>query len=145
MNVKSVFIDANIIVYAHDLNEPIKRPQAMQLLRECWASPLPPSISIQVLQEVHVALMKKGLSLEKSAEIAREYLHWNVVENRQGIFQEALTLQGSQQLSFWDASILAAAKASGATELWSEDFQHGRDYEGVVVRNPFLDEAEDMV
>jgi len=137
MNAERIFLDANVIVYAHDLNEPVKRPKAMQILTECWASPLPPSLSIQVLQEVHVTLVKKGASLDESAETVGEFLHWNVIENRREIFREALSLQKTQQLSFWDASILAAAKASGAQELWSEDFQHERDYAGIVAKNPF--------
>ncbi len=138
MNAERLFLDANVIVYAHDLNEPAKRPKAMQILKECWASPLPPALSIQVLQEVHVTLVRKGLSLDESAETVGEFLLWNVIENRKGIFWEALSLQKTFQLSFWDASILAAAKASGAEELWSEDFQHGCDYRGIVARNPFL-------
>lgn len=33
--------------------------------------------------------------------------------------------------------ILAAAKASGARELVTEDFSHGQDYDGVLAINPF--------
>jgi predicted nucleic acid-binding protein len=41
-------------------------------------------------------------------------------------------------MSFWDALIWAAAKAIGATRLYTEDFQHGRVIEGVRIVNPFL-------
>lgn len=138
MNVERTFLDANVLVYAHDLGEPVKRAKAMQILMECWASPVPPSLSIQVLQETHATLMRKGLPLDESVETVSEFLVWNVIENRKSLFREALSLQKEFQLSFWDASILAAAKAAGAEELWSEDFQHGRNYAGVTVRNPFL-------
>ena len=41
------------------------------------------------------------------------------------------------QISYWDAAILAAAKASGCEQLLSEDLNHGQDYDGVTVTNPF--------
>lgn len=141
MNVERVFLDANVIVYAHDTTEPVKRATAMEILRAGWHSVIPPSLSIQVLQEVHVTLLRKGVAAEDSIQTVQAFLHWNVVENRKGLFLEALDVQQRHQLSFWDASIVAAAKAARALELWSEDFQDGRDYDGVLVRNPFLGAA----
>ena len=44
-------------------------------------------------------------------------------------------------LSFWDALIWAAAKENGVGLIYTEDFQHGRDVEGVRFENPFLVEA----
>jgi predicted nucleic acid-binding protein len=41
------------------------------------------------------------------------------------------------QTSLWDALIIAAARESGATTLISEDLNHGQDYGGVRVLNPF--------
>ena len=41
------------------------------------------------------------------------------------------------RVSFWDGLILAAAIRAGAGELWSEDFNAGQSYEGVVAVNPF--------
>ncbi len=69
-------------------------------------------------------------------------LSWDVVENRESVFRDALELQVEFWLSSWGASILAAALASGAEELWSEDFQSGRAYRGVLVVNPFQGVAE---
>lgn len=42
-------------------------------------------------------------------------------------------------LSTWDALIWAAAKRAECRVLYSEDFQHGRELEGVVFHNPFLE------
>jgi predicted nucleic acid-binding protein len=36
--------------------------------------------------------------------------------------------------------IVAAAQASGASELLTEDLNHGQDYGGVRAINPFLQE-----
>jgi predicted nucleic acid-binding protein len=137
MNVDRMFLDANILVYAHDRSEPNKRAIAVEILQACWESPVPPSLSIQVLQETHVTLIRKGLSPKVSSDTVRPFLVWNVVENRKAQFLDALLMQQTFQLSFWDASILAAAKAAEASELWSEDFQPGRNYNGIRVVNPF--------
>lgn len=137
MNAERLFFDANVLVYAHDRGEGTRHEQARQIVTNAWASPIPPKVSIQVLQETHVTLVKKGLAPARSAEVVRNYLEWDVIENRESVFLEALAFQIEFQLAFWDASILAAAVASGAEELWSEDFQTGREYHGVRVVNPF--------
>jgi len=40
-------------------------------------------------------------------------------------------------LPFWDALLWATAKAAGVSVVLSEDFQDGRELEGVQFRNPF--------
>jgi predicted nucleic acid-binding protein len=137
MNAERLFLDANVLVYAHDPTEGCKHERARDFVKQCWDSEKPPKVSIQVLQETHVALVRKGLDPMTSADVVRNYLSWDVVENRESVFCDALTLQSEFQLSFWDASILAAALASGAEELWSEDFQSGRVYRGILAVNPF--------
>ena len=137
MNVERIFLDANVLVYAHDRTEGRKHERAKQIVRDCWASPKPPKVSIQVLQETHVALIKKGLNPAISADVVRNYLAWDVIENRESLFRSALAFQIELRLSFWDASILAAAVTSSVEELWSEDFQHDRLYHGVRAVNPF--------
>lgn len=46
--------------------------------------------------------------------------------------------QARWEISLWDALILVAARASGASELITEDLSHGQNYGGVKVVNPFL-------
>ena len=41
------------------------------------------------------------------------------------------------QTSYWDAAILASAKALGCQTLYTEDLNHGQDYDGVRAVNPF--------
>ena len=43
-------------------------------------------------------------------------------------------------LSLWDALIWAAARENGVRLIYSEDFQHGREIEGVRIVNPFIDD-----
>jgi predicted nucleic acid-binding protein len=49
----------------------------------------------------------------------------------------ALEIKTIYRLSYWDAAIVAAARALGCRELLSEDMSHGREVEGVTITNPF--------
>jgi predicted nucleic acid-binding protein len=51
---------------------------------------------------------------------------------------EALRIKATHRLSYWDAAIVAAARALGCREIYSEDMSHGRDIEGTVIVNPFV-------
>jgi predicted nucleic acid-binding protein len=54
------------------------------------------------------------------------------------IFHVAKSISRSHQLTIFEAQIIAAALACGATTLWSEDMQHGQVFEGrVTIKNPF--------
>jgi predicted nucleic acid-binding protein len=50
----------------------------------------------------------------------------------------AVSLRRRFQISHWDAMILSAALELGCQTLYSEDLNHGQDYDGVRVINPFL-------
>jgi predicted nucleic acid-binding protein len=50
---------------------------------------------------------------------------------------EALKTAERYQTSHFDAQILAAAKRLGCATVFSEDLNHGQDYGGVRVINPF--------
>jgi predicted nucleic acid-binding protein len=50
----------------------------------------------------------------------------------------AAELSARFQISHFDAQIVAAAKRMGCNTLYSEDLNHGQDYDGVRVQNPFL-------
>jgi predicted nucleic acid-binding protein len=53
------------------------------------------------------------------------------------IVAAALEIKAAHGFSYWDSAIIAAARALGCEELYSEDMTHGRDVEGVRIVNPF--------
>ncbi|MFM7101372.1 MAG: PIN domain-containing protein [Verrucomicrobiota bacterium] len=132
------FIDTNILLYAYDLDAPTKRAVALRWVEQGWTSPGELAISVQVLQEMHVNLVKQGVSAAQATRVVRDFSTWPVVDNTLALLQAALGEQARWKISLWDALILAAARASGATELISEDFNHGQDYDGVKAINPFV-------
>lgn len=131
------FLDTNILLYGYDLDAPEKRQIAQSLIEQAWLQPGRTAISVQVLQEFHVNFVRKGHPVAEAAALIEDFSHWPVIDNTLAIFRLGLSLQARWQLSLWDAMILAAAKASGARELLTEDLNHGQDYGGVRVVNPF--------
>jgi predicted nucleic acid-binding protein len=53
------------------------------------------------------------------------------------VFDRALRLKASHQLSYWDSAIVAAAQALGCRILYSEDMGDRRDVGSVQIINPF--------
>jgi predicted nucleic acid-binding protein len=53
-----------------------------------------------------------------------------------------IELHERASVSFWEAMILTSARSSGCHVLYSEDFNPGQSYDGVLVVNPFETEAE---
>lgn len=49
---------------------------------------------------------------------------------------DALAVEERYQISFWDALMIQAARASGAEVLYSEDLSDGQFYGSVRVINP---------
>jgi len=131
------FLDTNILVYAYDLDAPGKRAVAQQLVEEGWANLGRTAISVQVLQELHANLRKRRVPLVEAAQVLRDFATWPVVDNTLELLLAVLQDQQRWKLSLWDALIVAAARASGASELITEDLSDGQDYGGVRARNPF--------
>ena len=131
------FLDTNILLYGYDLDAPEKRLIAQSLIEQAWVQPGRTAISVQVLQEFHVNFLRKGHSPEEASSLIADFSHWPVIDNTLAVFRLGLSLQLRWQLSLWDAMILAAAQTSGARELFTEDLNHGQDYGGVRVVNPF--------
>ena len=131
------FIDTSILLYAASTSEDeaAKRAKARQVLAQPdWG------LSVQVLQELYVNLIRPprcAMSHADAVDLIRQLVRRPVVATDPGLVLEALRLKQRFQLSYWDAAIIAAARVVGASILYSEDLNHGQDYEGVTVKNPF--------
>ena len=110
MSVDALFVDSNILVYAHDRSAGEKHAIARQKLGQLWVRPLPPSLSVQVLQEFFVNLVRKKVEPVRAREVVENYLAWQVIDNDKALFLEGFTEQERWQLSFWDALILVPGR-----------------------------------
>lgn len=134
---EGLFLDTNILVYAFDRKAGTKWKMARGWLQDFCRGPVQPHLSVQVLQEVHVTLVRKGHAPGKSAALVGDFLNWPVVANTTGVLRSALEIQQRHQLSYWDSSVIAAALEAGCEQMWSGDLGSGRDYGGLTVVNPF--------
>lgn len=134
------FCDTNVVVYAYDSSAGAKQEQAARLLSHLWESGNG-VVSVQVLQELFVSLTRKiphPLPPEQAREIVADMTTWRVMEPTRHDVVGAIDAASRWQLSFWDAMVLTAARKMGANVLWSEDLNDGQDFDGTVVRNPFV-------
>ncbi len=136
MGVKR-FLDTNILLYAYDRDAGRKREVAAALLVTAFKNPAETAVSVQVLQEFHVNFVRAGHPPHEAAALIDDFAAFRVVDNNLALLRSGLEQRTRWQLSLWDAMVLAAARHCGARELCSEDFNHGQDYGGVRVVNPF--------
>ena len=137
MNGDRAFVDTNVLVYAVDRNSPAKQARAQSLLEELAGLLV---ISTQVLLEFYVTATRKlakPLSQEDAERRVQELSGADVVEVTVPIVRSAITLSREHRLSLWDGLIVESARARGCRRLFSEDFQHGREFGSVRVENPF--------
>ena len=53
------------------------------------------------------------------------------------VMAAALSTRRRFGISYWDAAILEAGRALGCSVVLSEDLDHGTDYDGIRVEDPF--------
>ena len=133
------FFDTNILLYLYDRRDVTKRRRAAEIFRQCFEAKTL-VLSTQVVQEFYAAGTRKlGLPLSRAQELVADLCRLRVVSIGCPQVLRATEIQCRFDVSFWDALILSAAQAAGASLLYSEDLQHGQNYDGVQVRNPFRD------
>jgi predicted nucleic acid-binding protein len=142
-----VFLDTNIIVYAHDHSSGDKHAVAREIMDYLWES-RKGVISVQVLQEFFVCVTKKISKplLIKNAKIIIEYLStWDVIVNDKYITLKAIDLQEKHRFSFWDSLVIQAAIQGRANILLSEDLPDEQIVMDLKILNPFTREWKDYL
>jgi predicted nucleic acid-binding protein len=137
MNVE--FVDANVLIYAHDESAGRKRDQARDLLRRLVLNRQAAS-SVQVAGEFFVIATRKiksPLSAKAAAEILEDLSGWMIHSPSLEDARAAVEIATRSQIHYWDALVIRSAQAVGASILWSEDLQDGGRFGAVCVKNPF--------
>ena len=133
------FLDTNVLVYMFDANAPGKQRIARHLYETGVASGVA-ILSTQVLQEFYVTVTRKlgtPLAEEDAESVVRDFALLPVVQIDPPLILAAIGRARRLRVSFWDALIIDAAIAGGATTLYSEDLQDGLEIDGLTIRNPF--------
>ena len=135
-----VFVDTNVLIYAHDLDAGLKHDRAVSLVSDLWEKENG-ILSVQVLQEFYVTVTRKisrPLTPASARGLIQNYLAWHVETNEPSTVLLASEIGERNLLSFWDALIVASASKAGADRILSEDLNHGQVIEGILIENPFL-------
>lgn len=134
-----IFVDTNILIYAHDVSAGNKHATAKKLFQELWENKTG-CLSIQVLQEFYVSVTQKvpnPMDYQKAKEVIRDLTYWEIHESKAQDVLTAIDIQKRYQISFWDAMILQSALQLECDLLWSEDLNPGQMYDSVELINPF--------
>ena len=99
------------------------------------------ALSVQVLGEFYVQAThpsrSEGLTHEQAVALIESWLRFHVQEASVRLVRNALSTAARWNISYWDASIVEAAREASCPILLSEDLQDGTDFAGVLVENPF--------
>lgn len=133
-----VFVDSNIWCYSLDSRSPDKRRDALALISTLSIQDQV-VISTQVLNEVYVvATRKMGIDPLKAKSVTRNMLDFEVVTVEPDTIELAIDFSILEQISYWDALMLAAAYRANCQTLLTEDLNSGQVIQGIKILNPFF-------
>lgn len=134
-----VFLDTNVVVYAHDTAEQSarKRERAQAVLAN---GDYDLCVSAQVLGEFFVTVTRKlprPLGLSDAADAVAELSALGPVPTDADLVAAAVETSQDAQLSYGDALIVEAAGRADCPVLLTEDLANGAVIRGVRIENPF--------
>ena len=131
------FIDTTVLVYAEASDAPYEQRSALDLLKRLYEQGLG-VVSTQILQEYcNVALKRLKLPAQYVRSQLDLYEQFEVVQVTPTIIRAGLDLHQTRSVAFFDAIVLASARAAGCSVLWTEDMNAGEVVNGVRISNPF--------
>lgn len=134
-----VFIDTNVLVYLYSGDESAKKTAAMAALGNGSAC-----VTTQVLGELAHVLTRKFLLPAAGVRAAVHEVSdaCEVHPVTPELIFAALRIQEQYRYGFYDSLIIAGARMTGSTILYSEDMQHGQVIDGALtIQSPFVPAA----
>jgi predicted nucleic acid-binding protein len=134
------FVDTNLLTYSLDASEPSKQIRAQEWLDFLWREQVGRT-SVQVLVEFYATLTRKlrpGLAPDVARSHVNDLWAWRPLVVDRAVISLAWSIESRFQLSWWDATIVAAAQLADCRYMVTEDLQHGQRFASVEVVNPFL-------
>ena len=138
-------VDTNIFVYAEGVNGPTQAVSARKLIADLPVGDT--IVPVQVLGELFNVLTRKGQFSPQRAAAAVTGLTtaFRTADTSSAQLTAALELAERHGLNIWDAIILAVSECAGCRILLSEDMQHGFEWRGITVINPFLPQPHPLL
>ena len=131
-------VDTNIFVYAVDSGDPFRQQRA-----ELFLDSLPVAETVMPWQVAceFAAVMQRLIRLGRVSgdfpSIVRSARsRFQIILPQRSTLDRSLRIMLDEQVSYWDALLLAACADSGVTRLYSEDLQSRKVIHGVEILNP---------
>lgn len=140
----ATLVDTNILVYLCDPRDPAKREGARIVLRDGQNSGELRIPHQSLVEFMHVVTRSRGnaapLMTRENAtrQVELFIMEFPTVYPDERVFRTALQGMATYNFSWFDAHLWAYAEHYGLPEILSEDFEHGRIYGTVRIRNPFI-------
>ena len=132
------FIDTNILVYAYDSRDLQKQERAQAILKRGIEAETA-ILSAQVLSEFFTVVTRRipsPLSIQEAEDALNLISVLPVIEIDLWLVRRAIGIHRDYRITYWDSLIVAAAERAECVQIFSEDFNPGQSYNGVVVVNP---------
>jgi len=136
MTAKS-FVDTNVVLYTIGQDK-----RKTEIARNLIKTEI--VVSTQVINEcVNVCLRKFGFTKDKSYAFADTIMcRTDVIPVDEATVRKSADIAIKNQISNWDALIIAAALLADCDILYSEDMQHGQIFDNrLAVVNPFFENS----
>ena len=137
-------VDTNILVYRFDPRFPEKQRVARDLLHQALlddSARIPHQALLEFVSAVTRTKAGSDSLLppdEARREVEELMAQFPILYPNAAIVRSALLGAAAYRLSWFDAHLWAYAEHYGLEEIVSEDFEHGRLYGSVRVRDPFI-------
>ena len=139
MSAADSFVDTNVLLYAvsTEPSEAAKSRIAQNLLTTAtwvWSA----QVAAEFVNAGTSPRRPAPLTLTQAERWIDTWLAFPLIPLDEAIVKDAIRLARRYQISYFDAQIIAAAKVASCGTIYSEDLNHGQDYDGVRVVNPFV-------
>ncbi len=133
-----LFVDTNILIYALDPADPVKRRLSADLLKATIRTRTL-TLSAQSLNECYRVLTqrKQLMSVDAARDYVRILAPWAFAPLDAKTTERAFAVQDAIGASWWDSLMLASALLAECRLFVSEDMQDGQDVSGMRIANPF--------
>jgi predicted nucleic acid-binding protein len=131
-----VFLDTNILVDCADTSDLTRQQLCRRILQDLLITNRA-VISTQILQEFFVVATKKlGIAANTARVFVSDFRIMETVIVTPDLIDQAIGLQQSAVLSFWDSLVISAAHHAGCETILTADLNAGQVISDVEVVRP---------
>jgi len=138
----SFVIDTNILAYAYDSSEKIKRAKCLALVKNVYSGLKEAYVTNQILGELFYTFtknFKKPLNKESARIIISSLIksgNWLKINYDFNTVEKAIILSNEYGIHFWDSLIAATMLENNVFAIYTENEKDFKKIPGIKVINP---------